>query len=127
MTRFASGAAWFIGAAVLLLGYWAAVVYALDQWDRGYGRDTWFFLQLYLSGIAVVVGLISYVIAGFVRPRPAGFAATLAAGVVFGVCHLLLAFVLRRVFPDREILVQQFVGAIVLGAASALVARFASP
>jgi hypothetical protein len=122
LIRLASYAAWLFGAIVPALGWWGAAVYGFDRFDRGYGRDTWFILQAYLSALTAVAGLVGYTIVAFIRSRSTAPLGALIAGVTFGICALVAVVILRRVFPDRDPLPQQFVAAFVLGAASAFVA-----
>jgi hypothetical protein len=110
-----------VGAILPAVGYWYVVVYRLGDFNHGYGRDTWFQLQVYVSTLAVIAGVIGYGGASFLRPRPGTFAAAVLAGVVFTVCELLLVFLLRRAYPDRDVFVHQLVGALFLGAASIFV------
>ena len=124
MTRLTHAVAWLLGAIAVMVGCWYVIVYPLDNYNRGYGRDTWFQLQLYLAGISAIVGLVGYLVAGFVRPRPAtGFVVGLIAGAVFAGAHLLFTLVLRRASPDRDTLIPQLAGALVIGALSILVAK----
>lgn len=122
MSRLANCAAWLVGAIVPTVGYWYVVVYLLDDFNHGYGRDTWFQLQLYLFALSVLAGLVGYALAALPRTRPSAFSTALLAGVVFSVGELLLVFVLRRAFPDRDMVAHQITGALVIGAASVLVA-----
>jgi hypothetical protein len=122
LIRLASYAAWLFGAIVPALGWWAVAVYGFARFDRGYGRDTWFILQVYLSALTAIAGLVGYTIVAFIRSRSTAPLGALFAGVAFGVCALLAVGVLRRIFPDRDPLPQQFVAALVIGAASAFVA-----
>ena len=124
MTRLTQGVAWLLGALAVMVGCWYVVVYPLDNYNRGYGRDTWFQLQLYLAGISALAGLIGYVVAGFIRPRPAtGFTGGLLVGAAFAVAQLLYTFALRRASPARDTVIPQLAGALVLGALSILVAK----
>jgi multisubunit Na+/H+ antiporter MnhB subunit len=124
MTRLTHGVAWLLGAIAVVVGCWYVVVYSLDDYDRGYGRDTWFQLQLYLAVISVGVGLIGYLVAGFIQPRPAtGFVVALVAGAAFAGCHLLYTLVMRHVAPDRDTVMLQFAGALVIGALSTFVEK----
>ena len=124
MTRLIQGAAWLLGALAVMVGCWYVMVYPLGNYNRGYGRDTWFQLQLYLAGISAVVGLIGYVIAGFIRPRPGtGFATGLLVGAAFATVQLLFTFALRRASPDRDTVIPQLAGAFVIGALSIFVTK----
>ena len=124
MTRLTLAAAWLLGAIVVTVCWWYTVIYPLDNYNRGYGRDTWFQLQLYLAGISAIIGLVGFVGASFLRPRPGGgFTAGMIAGAAFAICHLLFTLVLRRVSPDRDTVISQFVGALVIGALSIFAGR----
>jgi len=121
MARLVSGALWLVGAVLTATGAWSAVVYLFDQFDRGYGRTTWFQLQLYVSALAIAVGLAGFVVAGFIRPRSGHPLAALLAGVVFSFGDLLLLYALVRAFPDRDMLVQRLGAALVIGAITVFV------
>ena len=123
MSRILHFAGWLIGATVSALLCWTIVVYVFDKFDRGYGRDTWFALQLYLSAIAVVVGLVGYVGVGLLRSLQGSFGAAVLAGLAFAIWQLSLVYVLGRLFPDRHLLPHAFAGALALNALSALVVR----
>jgi hypothetical protein len=122
MSRLSHSVAWILGALLPALIHWSAVIYLFEIYSRGYGRDTWFVLQLYLFVLSAVAGVIGFTVAAFLRGRPGTYAAALLAGVVFAVCQLLLVHVLRRSFPDRDMLSQELVGALLVGAVSVLVA-----
>ena len=124
MIRLAGYAAWLVGAMMPALGWWAITVYGFDRFDRGYGRDTWFILQVYVSALTSVAGLVGYTIVAFIRSRSTAPFGALIAGVAFGICALLAVVALRRIFPDRDPLPQQFAAALVIGAASAFVAGY---
>jgi len=115
--------AWILGAALSALAYWFGVVYVLDQFDHGYGRDNWFALNLYLFALSIVSGLIGYGVAALFRPPPRTFAAACLAGVAFTVCQLFLVSALGRVFPDRDVAGQGLAGALVIGALSTFAVR----
>ena len=123
MTHIANLATWMLGAAGAMLAYWSVVVYLFDQFNHGYGRDTWFLLNLYVSALSIVIGLFGYALASFFWSRPRTFALACLAGVAFTVGELLLVFALERAFPDRDVLAQAFVGALVIGALSVFVKR----
>jgi hypothetical protein len=101
--------------------YWYVVVYVFDQFDRGYGKDTWFLLNLYLSALSVVIGLVGYVLASFIGPRARTFAFASLAGIAFAVGELLLVFALAHAAPDRDMMAQGLVGALVIGALTVFV------
>jgi small-conductance mechanosensitive channel len=123
MSRIVHFAGWLVGAIASALLCWAIVVYALDRFDRGYGRDTWFALQLYLSAIAIAIGLVGYVAVALFRSLHYAFGIAVLAGIAFMLCQPLFAYVLDRAFPDREMLPHAFAGALVIGALSALWVR----
>ena len=124
MARLTGGVAWLVGALAVTAGCWYVIVYPLNSYNRGYGRDTWFQLQLYIGGISAVLGLVGYLIAGFIRPRPAGgFGTGLLVGAVFAAVQLVFTFALRLPSSDRDTVIPQFVGALVIGALSIFVAR----
>jgi hypothetical protein len=124
MARLTHGGAWLVGALAVTVGCWYVIVYPLDNYNRGYGRDTWFQLQLYLAGISAIVGLVGYLLAGFIRPRPAtGFLAGMVVGAAFAAAQLLFTLALRRASPDRDTVIPQLAGALVIGALSILVAK----
>ena len=124
MTRLTQAVAWLLGAIAVMGGCWYVIVYPLDNFNRGYGRDTWFQLQLYLAGISAIVGLVGYLVVGFIRARAAtGFVAGLVVGAAFAAAQLLFTFALRRASPDRDTVIPQLAGALVIGALSILVAK----
>ena len=122
MHRLATYAAWLVGAIVPPLGFWYAVVYLFDDFDRQYGRDTWFLLHVYIAALATVVGLVGFIVSTFIRPRQMTIPVALVAGVAFSICHMLAVGALRHWFADRDMFSQQFAAALLLGALSALVA-----
>jgi uncharacterized membrane protein YhdT len=123
MSRIASLAGWVVGASALVAAYWYVVVYLLGEFNHGYGRDTWFQLNLYLSMLSVLVGLVGYGAIAIFRTRPRAFVTACLAGAAFSVGELLFVFALGRVFPDRDMTMQDLAGALVLGALSIFVVR----
>ena len=121
LPRLAAFASWLLGAAIVSIVWWCVTIYLLAEFNRGYGRDTWFLLQLYVSSLAILAGLVGYALVGVVRPHSATFTSALLAGALFGLCQLLFLIVLRRAFPDRDVLVHQLIGALVLGALSTVI------
>ena len=121
MSRIASFAAWLFGAAVSAAAYWYVVVYLLDDFNPEYGRVGWFALNLYVSALSVVAGLVGYAAVAFFRPFPRAFIRACLAGVAFTAAELVLVFVLKRALPDQDALAQGLVGALVIGALSSLV------
>lgn len=126
MTRLANLSVWLAGALAAAVSYWAIGVYLFDDWNRGYGRTTWFQLQLYVSAIAAGAGLVGYGIAGAFRPRLGTLGTAILAGVAFGICDLLVVFAFKQMFPDRETVLQRLVAALVIGAASVLIEKVRS-
>jgi hypothetical protein len=120
MTRLAHLAGWLVGAIASALLVWSVVVYLLDEFDRGYGRDTWFALQLYISALSIVIGFIGYVVVVLFRSAQGTFAVACVAGVAFGLFQLLFVFVLGRAFPDRDMVAHGLAGTLVIGALSVL-------
>jgi L-lactate permease len=123
MSRITSLVAWIVGAAGSTVAYWYVVVYLFDEFNHGYGRDAWFQLNVYLSMLAVLVGLIGYAVLTIFRRGPRTFAAACLSGAAFTVCELLFVFALGRVFPDRDMVIQGLAGALVIGALSIFLAR----
>jgi hypothetical protein len=123
MSRFASLTAWVVGATASVATYWYVVVYLFGEFNHGYGRDTWFQLNLYLSMLSVLVGLVGYGVGIIFHPRPRTFVVACLAGVAFGLCELLFVFALGHAFPDRDMTMQGLVGALVIGALSIFVVR----
>ena len=115
--------AWILGAALSALAYWYVVVYVLDQFNHGYGRDNWFVLNLYLFALSIVSGLVGYAIAALFRSRPKTFAAACLPGVAFTVCQLFLVFALGYMFPNRDVVAQGLAGALAIGALSIFAVR----
>lgn len=126
MSRLVNAVGFLVGALVSTVIYWTVVVYVFDEFNHGYGKDTWFQLQLYVSALGTLAGLAGYVIVGFFRSRPSGFAIAVVTGTVFTVCRLILALILRRALPDRDIAFQELVGSFIIGAAAMLVAASVS-
>ena len=118
MPRITHLVAWVLGAALSAFAYWYVVVYILDEFNRGYGRDTWFILNLYLFALSMVSGLIGYFVAALFRPRLQTFALAFLPGIAFTAGQLLLVFALGRAFPDRDVFGQALVGALVIGVLS---------
>jgi len=100
------------------LAYWYVLVYIFDEFNHGYGRDTWFILNLYLFALSMVSGLVGYFIAALFRARPRTFAIACLPGVAFTVGQLFLVFALGQAFPDRDVVGQGLAGALVIGALS---------
>ena len=123
MSRIASLVARIVGAAGSTVAHWYVVVYLFDEFDHGYGRDTWFQLNLYLSMLALRVGLVGYAALTIFRRGLRTFTAGCLAGAAFTVCELLFVFALGRVFPDRDMVIHGLAGALVIGALSIFVAR----
>jgi hypothetical protein len=123
VSRLGHLAVWLLGAIVAAVSSWYVMVYLLDDWNRGYGRTTWYQLRLYVSAIAAGAGLVGYGIAGAFRPRVGTLGTAILAGIAFGICDLLVVFALEQIFPERETVVQRLVVALVLGAASILISR----
>ena len=114
---------WLVGALISAVGYWYVVVFPLDRFDRGYGQVTWFQLNLYLSAIYTVAGLLGYAAASIFRRRTVSIVSVLLAGFGFTVCFRVLAFALATAVPDTDTTPQNLGGALVLGVASAWIAR----
>ena len=121
MTHIANLAAWLWGAAGAMLAYWYVVIYLFDQFNHGYGRDTWFVLNLYVSALYIAIGLLGCALANYFWARPRTVAFACLAGIAFSVVEVLLVLALERAFPDRDIIMQGLVGAFVIGALSAFV------
>jgi hypothetical protein len=123
MSRIADLGAWIAGAIVSSTGYWYVVVYLLDEFNHGYGRRNWFQLSLYLSMIAVVVGLVGYAVASGIWRRSSRAASAFIAGIAFTAGQLAFGAALRSLFPDSDMALAGLAGALVIGALSTLVAR----
>jgi hypothetical protein len=111
--------AWTAGA----LAYEYATVYLLDEFDRGYGRLAYFQLSLYIAMISVAAGPVGYAAVARFQPWSGSVVTTFMAAIAFTVCVHVAALVLAWVAPDRDMTVQGFVAALVIGALSALVGR----
>jgi hypothetical protein len=122
MWRITGLGAWVSGAAACAVGYWYVAVYLLEQFNHGYGRDTWFAFNIYLCMLAILTGLVGYGAASFSQPRPRT-SSVVVAGVVFMIGQLVFVFILGRAFPDHDLVLHGLVGAVVIGAFSMLVTR----
>ncbi len=119
MTRLVGLLRWTLGAVVAIASYWLLTVYVFDQFDRGYGQSTWLLLQLYVSILFLMAGLMGCAAVLFMR-KPSGSAVVmLLAGFAFAIAVQALSFAVDLVFPDQDMTVILVGGALLLGAASA--------
>jgi len=104
-----------------MVAFWYVLIYIFDEFDRGYGQRNWFALNVYLSLLSVVIGLVGYGLAILFWPRHRRVVAACVAGVIFAVCELALVFAMGWALPDRDTTLEGLAGAIVIGALSAFV------
>jgi len=73
MPRIANLVAWIVGATASGVAYWYVVIYLFDEFNHGYGRDTWFQLNVYIFMLAVLAGLVGYALLTVFRRAPQTF------------------------------------------------------
>lgn len=121
MSRISSLVAWFVGATASMVVFWYVVVYGFGEFNHGYGQRTWFQLNVYLSMLAVVIGLVGFGATMVLRPRSRTLAVACGAGIAFAACELAFVFAMGWALPDRDTTGEGLAGALVIGALSALV------
>ena len=104
-----------------MVAFWYVVIYVFDEFDHGYGQRNWFDLNVYLSLLSVVIGLVGYGLATRFWRRHRSVAVACITGVAFAACELALVIVMGWAIPDRDTTLEGLVGALVIGALSVLV------
>jgi hypothetical protein len=122
MYRITAALSWTLFAAASMVAFWYVLIYIFDEFNHGYGQRNWFDLNVYLSLLSVVIGLVGYGLAIVYRPRHRRVLAACLAGIVFAACELALVFAMGWGLPDRDTTLEGLAGALVIGALSALVA-----
>jgi hypothetical protein len=112
---------WFLAAAASMVAFWYVVIYVFEEFNHGYGQRNWFDLNVYLSLISVVIGLVGYGLAIAFWPRHRSVAAACITGVAFAACELGLVFAIGWALPDRDTTLGALAGALAIGALSVLV------